>query len=218
MHGGHGLPRTRPATDSSEAPKSAARLAAEAVFALPERELSPADAPQVVVRKARVVAAAAPMPMPIPMPQSPASAPPKAEVPRVFRVDTPIDAQAALARARFAQPAGAVPAAAVDAPAFERIARNKRIAVDKRPGPMVQLFQAPPTARSEALVAPESAAEPQFQAQELLAQLAQLEPVFESIRHAQSLRLVDDQSARAWQRLSLQAETIRKQIDDALRR
>lgn len=203
-----GVPGLRPDAGAPEAPKSAARLAAEAVFELPEQALPQVNPTQVVVRRARVFArAVAPA-----SPDSAASAEDAANAvlkldgPRVFRVDTPADTRASGAQQNGANPIGPAPA--------ERVARNKRIAVDKRPGPMLQVYQAPPTHRLDAEVSPGSAQT--LRPQALLEELACLEPVFESIRRAQSFSLVDRRLALEWQRLARHADAIQKQIDDQL--
>ena len=79
---------------------------------------------------------------------------------------------------------------------------------------MLQVYQAPPTQRLDAEVSPGSAQT--LRPQALLEELACLEPVFESIRRAQSWSLVDRRFAREWQRLARHADAIQKQIDDQL--
>lgn len=188
----------RPGPDAPEAPeapngpKSAARLAAEAAFAAFEtvqRPLPPAGRlPLVVVRKARGL-----LPAPGPgEPQAVAAAPGEAgdRSPRVFRVET----------ARPAEPAtaGEAPTDASSVDALAPVRLRRRAMVDKRPGPVLQVFSA--TGRYEPL----------------LATLAGLEPVFASIRQAQSQLLTDDAHAAAWRDLSHTAGEIGKHIAAAL--
>ena len=182
--------RARPSHhEAQDERKSAARLAAEAAFSTVAQPRPPAGQPRVVVRKARGL-------VPTPGPSEPlvaAAAPGESgdRGSRVFRVETARQPDAA-------PPAEALAAAAgVDALAPTR-PRRRRATADKQPGPVLQVFSA--TARYEPL----------------RVALAGLEPVFASIRQAQSQPLTDDTHADAWQRLSQGAGEIGKQIAAAL--
>jgi len=201
-------------SDAPDAPKSAAWLAAEAAFPVSQRPLPPASQPLVVVRRARGL-------LDTPgFTESERTETPRIDVvgrgSRVFRIETALIADPS-EPAKSPLPSAA-PADPVDTlEAAPRVSRGQRIAVDRRPGPVQQVFQAPPTRRAEADVAGGSLTAGQDCRPEVLAQeLAGLDAVFDSIRRAQAVGPIDDAFAAEWQRLSRRADEIQRSIKDLL--
>ena len=178
------LQQSKPAA----APTSAARLAAEAAFAAPDKLPEIGSTPaQVTVRRAKLAVWARPVPA--------ADAPPAAELvgkaPRVFRL------QAAQAPAPAPAPAGVSPL-----PAAAR--RQRRVAADKRPGQVLHVVHIQTRPAEVAAVAARSAA--------LAVELARLAPVREAIQRAQSFCFIDERVEQKWQRLSAQAKLLLVQL------
>ena len=87
--------------------------------------------------------------------------------------------------------------------------RRRRVSADKRPGPVSHVVHTSPVHRET------QPAELQHDA--LIAELASLTSILESIKRAQSFWFIDGRFAKEWQRLSQQADEIRKELQAQLR-
>ena len=81
----------------------------------------------------------------------------------------------------------------------------RRIATDKRPGPVLHVIHAPPerTRTAEA---------PQPRLALLIGELERVTPVLEIIARAQAFSLVDERIEREWLRLSRKVDKLHAQI------
>ncbi len=209
-----------PAPDS--APKSAARLAAEAAFAAPD--LRPEEAPVVPIttRQVRWTDAATPAEGPAPDQQQQSqqdqapeanrqplenepNTPPVARAPRVFRIEaTPKppsdDAPAAATASPSADPLQGLGAASPFPP------RTRRKASHRQPGPVVHVVHAPVVQN-----------EPEGERPRLdlmRAELARIGAVLDEAKLAESLQFVAPNFAWEWERIWRKGEG----IDWAIRR
>lgn len=175
---------------------SAARLAAEAAFAGPRDSATPANPAQVIVRRDRRADPAAARP--IGTGDNTNSAPADAgKGPRVFRVEG----------VRSPAPHDMPPA---DPAVTGVVQRSRRIATDRRPGPVLHQVHATPL--------PQRAAGPWASALDLLrSRLADVGQLLRAVAHAQSLQFVDERFDLEWQQLSRKADGIRQDLQ-ALRR
>ncbi len=190
---------------------SAARLAAEAAFAAPLPLSASPERVQVTVRRARL---AAPVAEPAAVDDTRPAIEPTRKAPRVFTLeaaqaprqpDTPLGVQS------LPLPP-ASPAASIrsDAPATGARARIRRIAVDKRPGPVLHVLQSVPRQTRQAETTPPRLAT-------LIDELARVGPVLESIAQAQSFRFIDDRFAMEWQQISQRADDLQMKLNALLR-
>lgn len=181
-------------------PMSAARLAAEAAFAASPFDPAPPSQAQVTVRKSRLAVGSLAVAMPpataTATNNSPSALTSKGS--RVFRVDA--SGSAPSGPAPVARPAGPTGA---DGPSIDVSARTRRIAIDKRPGPVLHVIHALPARSREIQAVPPTL-------ETLIAELARVESVLESIHRAQTFTVIDDRYADEWQRLSQRAEEICK--------
>jgi hypothetical protein len=210
------VPSSRvPDTSAAASPMSAARMAAEAAFSGPLFVAEPALLPpaHVTVRKARSAAlVSADAAVAIRADDAALSSTATTKGPRVFRVDAgpapvglgadmpwphpaAIAATTAITRAKTDSHDGAVRPAKVQV---------RRAAADKRPGPVLHLVHKLPT-RHDAPPQP-------LPVNELVRQLARVEPVLADIRRAQAFRFLDQSLAAEWQRLSRVADGIRQTL------
>lgn len=83
--------------------------------------------------------------------------------------------------------------------------RERRIATDKRPGPVSHVVHAPPKRQRESEVL-------QRQLDLLTSGLDRVKPVLETIARAQAFSLVDERFVREWMRLSQKLDRLRAQI------
>ena len=79
-----------------------------------------------------------------------------------------------------------------------------------RPGPVVHVIHALPMRRREIEVA-----QPTLGA--LIVELVRVGPVLEEIERAQSLLFIDERFSKEWQRLSLRADELRRELQAQLR-
>lgn len=168
---------------------SAARRAAEAAFAGATRQPAPSRETKVIVRSARLVRRAE-----TPQVTDGMSAPtqPASRAPRVFRIDG--------TGATF-QP---------EVPATEAAPRSRRVASDRRPGPVLHVVHAVPPS-------PDVASMTVAQLKTVIAELALVEPVLALIQRAQAFRAIDDRFAREWLRLARRADAIQGKLRARLR-
>jgi len=197
---------------------SAARQAAEAAFAAPRLHPAPPTQAQVTVRRDRLAAGAAPGAEPAAADNAGPATEPAGKSPRVFRVEL----------ARAPQPVETAPAALAPLPARPRppaaATRNggpavvaaagqpRRIATDRRPGPVLHVVHAARPAlpqRAAEQAAPEM--------HTLVAELARVGQVLQSIGDVQALRFIDDRFADAWNRLSRTADDLHVELTAKLR-
>jgi hypothetical protein len=185
------------------ATKSAARLAAEAAFAAPQVRSLAQPLAQVTVRRTRSASVA--VEPPLEASDSP-TIEPTARGARVFRVEAaPISPSVEAGLATLPPPtegsthSDSLPA---EAPA---IRRPRRIATDKRPGPVSHVVHAPPKRQRESEVL-------QRQLDLLTSGLDRVKPVLETIARAQAFSLVDERFVREWMRLSQKLDRLRAQI------
>jgi len=208
-HRGRAQPRPAPHPDSgrSAAPMSAARLAAEAAFAGPRLALAPPPPAQVVVRRARLAAdAVEPVAkQPGDIGNSPAPDP-VGKGPRVFRIQAAQGMTAQDAAATNAHQArvqrSSMPA---DGPAAGVGPRSRRIGSDKRPGPVLHKVHTLPV-----LQRPDEGSATELD--RLRARLAAVGQLLSTIGAAPSFQAVDEHFALEWQRLSLKADDIQRDL------
>ena len=191
------------ANELAAATKRAARLAAEAVFAAPQVRSLVQPLAQVTVRRTRSASVAVEPP---PEASDSPTIEPTARCPRVFKVEAaPISPSVEAGLATLPPPtersthSDSLPA---EAPA---IRRPRRIATDKRPGPVLHVIQAPPERKLEAEV-------PQPRLDFLTGKLDRVTPVLETIARAQAFSLFDERFAREWLRLSQKVDRLHAQI------
>jgi hypothetical protein len=169
--------------DASGAPRSAAWLVAEGAFALQQRAPRPSTT-VVTVKRSRVVV------------QTPAhvlaqdviadASSSQDEGRRVFRIEAaPTGASVgSTAQASTSEPVEQVPSAAMPVPC------SRRVASDKRPGPVLHIVAAPGALSSDGGDT-KTAGMSNDQVEALVAMLAQVEPILDDIRRAQAFRFVD---------------------------
>ncbi len=174
---------------AAKAPISAARLAAEAAFGAPPFQPTPASQAQITVRRARYGVVAQQ-----PVADAVAVAELTGKGPRVFRVE----------------PAFAVATTAAVATASAAPTRRRRSSPDKQPGQVVHVVHLQPAR-------PEAPAPAAPLADSLVAALARVAPVLESIQRAQSFHFIDDRFDPAWRRLSKQAEELLNEVKAIVR-
>ena len=204
---------------------SAARLAAEMAFSIPDPSASSQVAPVVMVRKTRLQSQSPDLPeAQLHAPSSLAgltSVPPPKES-RVFRIETPkltVAGTPALAGAPSSVEQGALGQAPH---------RRRQIAQSRRPGPALRVLarQIERTSHGgdtrtghgdfqwlDARVSQIEAPSPAAQLRALLTQLAGLDQVFEVIRAAQSFELPINRFADKWGSLLEAADALRCEVD-----
>lgn len=181
---------------------SAARLAAEAAFAGPRDPATPANPAQVIVRRDRRADPAAERPAGtgagnVTSDNANAAPADAGKGPRVFRVEG----------VRSPAPHDMPPA---DTAVTGVVQRSRRIATDRRPGPVMHQVHATPL--------PQRAAGDSATALDLLrSRLADVGQLLRAVAHAQSLQFVDERFDLEWQQLSRKADGIRQDLQ-ALRR
>lgn len=173
---------------------SAARLAAEAAFAGPRDPAPPAHLAQVIVRRDRLADPAGERPADTGAGVAPDAA---AKGPRVFLVEG----------VRNPAPNDGPPA---DTAMTGAVPRSRRIASDRRPGPVLHRVHATPLPQRP----PEGSAAVLDVLRSRLADLGQL---LLAVERAQSFQFVDQRFELEWQRLSRKAHGIRQELQ-ALRR
>lgn len=183
-------------TGGQSAPSmSAARQAAEAAFASAPGEPTSAREAAVTVRTARLVRRAeAP---PLAANDTSAAVQAASRAPRVFRIEG-AEAQSSTASSRD------------DRPAAEAAPRSRRVASDRRPGPVLHVVPAVPPSTDPANMTV-------AQLKAVIAELALVEPVLELIQRAQAFRVIDDRFAREWLKLARRADAIQAEIQAQLR-
>ena len=211
-HPGQSMAALRPdANDEDQAQKSAARLAAEAAFATPVLHAARPTLTQVTVRRTRAV-------QPIRREEVDDGNAPSSEktrqAPRVFRV-------VASQTGQPSQPEKLSPAfdrrLVTDSPSVDRTtkqlaARTRRVITSKHTGPAVHEVQ-PMSNR----IQPEHEAEnehPQWRT--LSAELARVGLVLDQIKRAQSFKIIDDNIAVQWRRITRQIHLLRLEIQAQL--
>lgn len=193
-HRGQQLLAREPDTgNQGAAPKSAARLAAEAAFALPETSAWPQQPAQVSVRRARFASLVQP---PSPEGEDGPTTELAIKGSRVFRVE----AEAAAPVVNTLDPA--LPPAPSPAHPTER-----RIASDKRPGPVSHVVHALPERQPEAATL-------QRRLGLLWGDLQGVMPDLGLIAHAQAFSLVDEHLTDEWLHLSEQVDALHAQIQN----
>ncbi len=190
---------------------SAARLAAELAFSLPPQPASADSGPIVVVRRAKGITRDEAVAAPVPTAAEDADA--RHKGPRIFRV-----ASASGLAADGEAHAQALHAG--DDQDLPHARRRRLLAADRRPGPLLQVYQAPHQPQFDVDAGADAQSEGSPRLLEALArQLAGIEPVFDDIRRAQAFRFREDGSDEAWQGLSVAADTvhgwIQVQLDNA---
>lgn len=176
---------------------SAARLAAEQAFSPPPPHGTPTSEPLVVVKRARLRVPVLPA-----QAAQEAGAPEggaEAKGPRIFRVESQAGVQAA--DAADATAASTLPLPAAGVPATSR--RQRASAAQRRPGPVLQVFQAP---------AQPPAATHGGESADLRQALAEVEAVFDAIRRARAFQLRDVECEAAWRDLSAAADQVQRQM------
>ena len=219
--------------DTDPAPKSAARLAAEAAFAAPVFNAAPTAQTQITIRRTR---AAEPFRRAQTDGDTTPASPMTRQGPRVFRVQAAQTVQPA-------QPAN-LPASfegrsladmrSGDHADIQTVPPTRCMTASRRPGPVVHLVhpvsnRCEPDQGNEHVpeVEPEieteinaHKAQPQWAA--LTAELARIGLVLEQIKRAQSFKLIDDEFAdhitREWGQISCSTEGLRLEIENQLRR
>ncbi len=183
--------------------KSAARLAAEAAFSAPQLGPLPAPSAQVTVRRTRSARLdGEPTPRAINGPTLELTA----KAARVFRVEAAASSQAVEAGLAALSPTtkGSTHGASLPAQA-PAIPHPRRIANDKRPGPVLHVIHASPDRKRDVQA-------PQARLDFLTSELARVTPVLETIAQAQAFNLVDERFAREWLRLSRKVDKLHAQI------
>lgn len=196
------------------APMSRARLLAEEAFSMPPAPAPVVSSPLIIVRKARLGTRTSLLPASQDL--APGESEPAGKDPRVFRIsaagqDSGIDERHEGQGLSAHEPAGMSDSRVPNAEPPRR-----RLAADKRPGPVVQLYQAPSDPRADAAVA-----QAQGQGGSSLAgltrALAELDPVFQAIAYAQSFQAVDESDRGAWSEIARAADEIDRDIKLVLR-
>jgi hypothetical protein len=173
---------------------SAARQTAEAAFAGVPRHPTSSREAEVIVRAVRRARTAEPPPA---VADTSAASQAASRAPRVFRIEG-ARAQAPAASARS------------DRPVPEAVPRSRRVASDRRPGPVLHMVQA-------VSPGPEATGMTVAQLKTVIAELALVEPVLELIRRAQAFRVIDDRFDREWLRLAQRADMIQGKLRARLR-
>ena len=199
------------ANDLTAATRSAARLAAEAAFALPRISSLPVQPTQVSVRRSRSAGLAVkPTPIPAPTPVGNGGSDFELTVKgaRVFRVEavpTPQPVEATCAGVPLPNETSKHQGNLPD----QVHANSRRIASDKRPRPVLHLIHALPELLPERQTEAEA---PQPRLGLLIGELQRVTPALEMIARAQAFSLVDERMAREWQRLSRQLDELHAKI------
>jgi hypothetical protein len=194
---------------SPEAPRSAARLAADEAFSAPESLPPNTNQPVVIVRRARVLSRDLDI-------SAPDSATPvhesEGKAPRVFRVESNADLLPDELR-----PVLSASPAQDHAQDVVHVPRKRRIAVDKRPGPVVHVLQDPGRLQPDAEAGSNGlASSPGRPLDELVGELAGVDRIFEAIRRAQAFQMNDERFAGEWRRVSLAADELQRQIESQI--
>ena len=189
---------------------SAARLAAEAAFAAPPPPSASPEQVQVTVRRTRLTAPVAELAA---VDNTHPAVEPTRKAPRVFTLEAaqaPRQPDALLGVQPLPLPLPPAASIRSDSPAADAKARSRRIAIDKRPGPVLHvLHSVPPQTRPAELAPPRLAT--------LIDELARVGPVLESIAQAQSFRFMDDRFAKEWQQLSQRADDLLMKLNALIR-
>jgi len=164
--------------DSSQTPRSAAWLAGERIFLAPPPQEEPATPVVVTVRRSKLGA------------QADEAADQRgagagsfgSKGPRVFRVDT--------TGSETAPEPAPVLVAPEPEPAPAKLPLRKRVGVDRRPGPVLQVFRAEPVVQEDA--PPDEERPFNEQASALQAMLAEVTRIVADAQRAGSLRFVDE--------------------------
>ncbi len=109
------------------------------------------------------------------------------------------------------QPSG--PAPEERDPSLAMPPRKARIAIDRRPGPVVRTVLAAGAHDGDTDAQDTSTGGSALPAGALPGLLAEVDPIFDAIRRARAFRFVDDGFAQTWQQLSSQADQLHKQIN-----
>ena len=196
------------ANDLAAATKSTARLEAEAAFATLQVRSLPQLSAQVIVRRTRSANFAG---KPTPEGDNGSTTQLTAKCSRVFRVEAPPPSRSLEASfAALPPPAEAsthnrsMPAQAAANPTA------RRIATDRRPGPVLHVIHAPPERKREAGV-------PRSQFDLLTGELERVNPILEIISRAQAFCLLDKRVAREWLRLSRKVDELHAHIRAQMR-
>ena len=194
--------------DLAAATKSAARLAAESAFVAPQVRSLPQPLALIIVRRTR---SASLLVKPTPEASDSPTSELTAKGPRVFRVEappTPRSAEASFAAlpppTETSRHSGSLPAQTPANP------NARRIATDKRPGPVLHVVHVPPERKREAEA-------PQPRLDLLIGELERVTPVLEVIARAQAFSLVDERIARELLRLSRKLDALHAQIRAQMR-
>lgn len=195
------------ASESATATQSAARLAAEAAFANLPVVAQPAHPVQIIMRRSRtssLVAQPAEATRDVPIIET------AVKRARVFRVGT-----ASTQSSDEAVPSDALPASA-PTPNVTSMAKaataskSRHPGADKRPGPVLRVFQ---TRFDQPAEVP---SKPQLSAS-LIAALAPVAPVLELIARAQTFTVINPTLEVEWLRLSLRLAALHAELQAALR-
>lgn len=187
--------------EAAHALPSTAWLAAQQAFS--ERQRAPADQPVVIVRKGRVVALSAAQAA---EPQA-ATLAPAGKPARVFRI---VSASAASNPAMQAEPSE--PAWQGAAARGGDMPRKKRVAIDRRPGPVLRIVHQLPAMDAGPGIPDEASTMPKYRVSELFEMLAGVDAILDDIRFARSLQFVDAGFESTWAQLSGVAQAIQAQI------
>lgn len=203
------LPARTPATnDLAAASRSAARRAAEAAFDAPQVQSLPQHPAQVFVRRSRAAGFAAKA---VPEQDDVPNVKATAKASRVFRVaaaQVPRTAETADLASRSPMETSACSGGAgAHTPALPSA---RRVATDKRPGPVLQVVHALPERRRET-------AAPQPRPALLIAETARLEPALKMLAPAQAFSLVDERVVREWRGLARKIDDLHAQIRARMR-
>lgn len=197
------LARQPEPNDVAGAAKSAARLVAEAAFEAPQVHAPVLHPAQVIIRRSRAAGL-------LVGPQSEAHVDPEAEsaarCSRVFRVSATVVPQSGEAVIAASLPAlnesthgsGVV----VEAPAPSN---SHRIAMDRRPGPVLRVVRALPQRERKTAAA-------ELGPGSLIEALERVTPVLELIERARAFDLADEGVAREWRRLARRIADLRAEI------
>lgn len=195
--------------DLTAATKIAARLAAEAAFALPQVYPLPQQPAQVSVRRNRSAGLAV---APVPEGNLESNTEQLSKSSRVFRVEAaPTPQSTAAAFAASATTTAAPSHNDVLATQTPDQPSSHRIASDKRPGPVMHVIHARPELQPERCLDAETPPPPP-RLDVLLAKLQGVTPDLEMIALAQTFTLVDHRLTREWLRLSRQIDELHAKI------
>jgi hypothetical protein len=193
--------------EAEAAPKSAARLAAEAAFVPAQFHTPQPTQAQVVVKRTRTAAPVEPAQAKF---ENPLVTQATGQGPRVFRV------QAAATHLPSQSPPAVDPNPRLSASlphgnhsTAQPATRSRRTALDKKPGLVLHVVHSIPQRPD-----PENE-QPQWRV--WAAELGRIGTVLDDIKRAQSLTFIDDSFATEWRRLSRVANALRLEMKTQLR-